>query len=117
MMDLQYFYHCLPEKVLSEEAFNSNVWLYASQGIFSVSYGDYLKAWSEHDSIHYLLNLPFNLNGERKVAFVEAHCGVGWASYGDECSLNVRDKINFLMPKGFGRLKILETAEQLRELY
>jgi hypothetical protein len=118
MMDLQHFYHYLaPEKVLSEDAFNRNVELYSGQGIFSVSYSDYLKAWSEHDSIHYLLNLPFNLNGERKVAFVEAHCGVGWAPYGDKCSLNVRDKINFLMPKKFGRLKILETSEQLRELY
>jgi hypothetical protein len=118
VIDIQYFYHYLaPEKVLSKEAFNHNVGLYASQGIFSVSYSEYLKAWSEHDSIHYLLNLPFNLNGERKVAFVEAHCGVGWASYGDKCSLNVRDKINFLMPKKFGRLKILETAEKLRELY
>ncbi len=117
-MDLQHFYHYLtPEKILSEKSFSDSVWLHASSGIFSVSYSDYLKAWSEHDSIHYLLNLPFNLNGERKVAFVEAHCGVGWAPYGDECSLNVRDKINFLMPKKFGRLKILETAEQLRELY
>jgi hypothetical protein len=117
-MNLQHFYHYLaPKKVLSEDAFNGYAWLSSGQGIFSVSYSDYLKAWSEHDSIHYLLNLPFNLNGERKVAFVEAHCGVGWAPYGDECSLNVRDKINFLMPKGFGRLKILETAEQLREHY
>ena len=117
-MDLQYFYYCLaPEKVLSEEAFNHNVGLYVSQGIFSVSYGDYLKAWSEHDSIHYLLNLPFTLFGERKVAHIEAHCGVGWAPYGDKCSLNVRNKINFLIPKGFGRLKIVETSEQLRELY
>jgi hypothetical protein len=57
------------------------------------------------------------MNGERKVAFVEAHCRVGWSPYGYKFSLNVRDKINFLMPKGFGRLKILETAEKLRELY
>jgi hypothetical protein len=117
-MNLQHFYHYLaPEKVLSEDAFNGYAWLSSSRGIFSVSYSDYLKAWSEHDSIHYLLNLPFTLVGERKVAYVEAHCGVGWAPYGDECSANVRNKINFLMPKGFGRLKILETAEQLREHY
>jgi hypothetical protein len=117
-MNIQYFYHYLaPKKVLPEDAFNRNVGLYTSQGIFSVSYGDYLKAWSEHDSIHYLLNLPFTLVGERKVAHVEAHCGVGWAPYGDKCSADVRNKIKFLMPKGFGRLKILEIAEQFRKLY
>ena len=117
-MNLQHFYHYLaPKKVLSEDAFNGYAWLSSGQGIFSVSYSDYLKAWSEHDSIHYLLNLPFNLNGERKVAFVEAHCGVGWAPYGNKCSANVSNKINFTLPKGFGGKKIMECAELMRELY
>jgi len=116
-MDIQTFYFLCPDKVLSEDAFNGARCIHSSRGIFSVSYSDYLKAWSEHDSIHYLLNLPFTMVGERKVAFTEAHCGVGWAPYGNKCSANVSNKINFTMPKGFGRLKILETAEKLRELY
>ena len=113
----EFYYERCPNKIQSVNHFNNSVQSHASRGIYSVTYEEYLKAWSEHDSIHYLLNLPFTLEGERKVAFVEVHCGVGWAPYGDKFSANVRDKIIFSLPKGFGKRKIAQTAQKLRELY
>jgi hypothetical protein len=114
----EFYYEVCPDKVLAEYDFKNNVWNYNGTGIYSVSYEDYLKAWSEHDAIHYLLNLSqFTLEGECKVAFVEKHCGVGWAPYGDKFSANIKNKIIFPLPKGFGKRRISQTAQKLRELY
>ena len=114
----EFYYEVCPDKVQTLNHFKNNVWKYNSTGIYSVSYEDYLKAWSEHDAIHYLLNLSqFTLEGECKVAFVEIHCGVGWAPYGDKFSANIKNKIIFPLPKGFGKRRISQTAQKLRELY
>jgi len=114
----EFYYEICPNKVETVNHFNNSVWSNRSRGIYSVSYDDYLKAWSEHDAIHYLLNLSqFTVEGECKVAFVENHCGVGWAPYGNEFSANLKNKIIFSMPKGFGKRQIIQTAQKLRELY
>lgn len=120
-MNLQYFYyHQCPEKVISEKHFlyhmsrDKDV-TWAPHKDFT--YQEYLSAWSEHDAVHYLLNYPFTVEGERRVAHVEDHCQTGWAPYGDRFNGHIKNKIISELPKGFGRLNILETAEQLRELY
>ena len=114
----EFYYEMCPNKVQTLKHFNNSVQKHSGRGIYSVSYDDYLKAWSEHDSIHYLLNLSqFTLEDECKVAFVENHCGVGWAQYGDKFSLNLRNKIIFPLPKRFGKRRITQTAQKLRELY
>jgi hypothetical protein len=108
-MDLQFFHSICPNKPLTEEKYDHQ----------TVSYEDYITAWSEHDSIHYLLNLQFDVIGERKVAYVEQHCKVGYFQNKLSKRFNGyrQSKIIFNLPRGFGRKKIIECAELLRELY
>lgn len=117
-MDLQQFYYYrVPGKVKSLKEFTYLTKDDKNFNPLNVSYERYLQAWSEHDAIHYLLNLPFSDYGERKVAHVEEHCQVGWLPVDERYSGYLRQKIIFDLPEGFGRNKIVETAEKLRELY
>jgi len=113
----QFYYYNVPSKVKSIKEFE-----YLSKddknfNPLNVSYERYLQAWSEHDAIHYLLILPFSDYEERKVAYVEENCQVGWLQVDERYNGYLKQKIIFNLPKQFGRLKILETAKQLRELY
>ena len=118
MMDLQQFYDRCPEKVVSKKRFlyymskdKDTTW--APHKDFT--YQEYLNAWSEHDAVHYLLQYPFTVEGERLVAHVEDYHQIGWVPYGERFNGYIKHKIIFDVP--ISRLKILETAEQLREIY
>ena len=118
MMDLQQFYDRCPEKVSSEKRFLYNMsrdkdGTWAPHRHFT--YQDYQNAWSEHDAVHYLLQYPFTVEGERLVAHVEDYHQIGWVPYGERFNGYIKQKIIFDVP--ISRLKILETAEQLREIY
>jgi hypothetical protein len=118
MVDLQQFYNRCPEKVSSEKRFLYNMsrdkdGTWAPHRHFT--YQDYQNAWSEYDAVHYLLQYPFTVEGERLVAHVEDYYQIGWVPYGERFNGYIKQKIIFDVP--ISRLKILETAEQLRELY
>jgi hypothetical protein len=118
MMDLQCFYDLCPDKVLSEKSYNYSVSLdKTSVPCSGFSYQDYLVAWSEHDSIHYLLELPFGPDGEKKAAFVEVCYQVGWGIYGSKYNQFIDNKTIFKVPKNFSRKKIKECADLLRTFY
>ena len=120
-MDLQDFYLRCSEKVLDEKYFPFNKGFMFSKIIESdelFTYQDHINAFSEHDAIHYLLEYPFTGEGEYRVEWVEYHFQVGWGPYDNtmKCEFT-RHEIVSKLPEGFSRLKILETAEQLRKLY
>lgn len=120
-MDLQDFYHRCPAKVYQEKYFPINKDFMLCRPIKSdelFTYQDELNVFSEHDAIHYLLKYPFTGEGEYRVEYVEYHFQVGWGPYNDtrKCEF-ARQKIVSELPEGFSRLKILETAEQLRTFY
>lgn len=54
-----------------------------------------MQAWYEHDAIHFLGNLPFTLEGEQKVAFLERSIDRGWGSIDKKYNLYVPKKCKY----------------------
>jgi hypothetical protein len=109
MIDLQYFVDTLPQKytrnrVVQEIEFSK----------FPYKTERALRAYAEHDALHYLFQQPFTEEGEKHVAYLEKKFNRGWLPFGE--------KYNVFTPKecDCGRITaelIDETAEIIYEFY
>lgn len=111
----EFCYYRIPSRPFSINQFNYYKKVNEDKRFEHLDYSLYLKGFSEHDAIHYLLSYGFNEDGERRTVFIEKHCDIGWFSI--HKSLNQFKPINNSLPKGFGKKLILKTAQNLRELY
>ena len=113
---MTFYDRVVPEKVWSLDYYHKlRDELPSNHYVNKISYDLYLKAWSEHDAIHYLFSLSFDEYGEKRAAFVETYFNLGWSHLGLNAFAKTRKSLE--IPKNFNRLKILETAEDLRSIY
>lgn len=79
MIDIQYFTTTLPH-ITSRD--HIAVQIENAQTGFTVD--DIIRAWCEHDSLHYLSGQPFTENGEECVSYLERYFLKGWFPLGKE---------------------------------
>jgi hypothetical protein len=78
-MNLQYFVTTLPPRVTRE----SIVEEIETDGVeFTID--DVIRAWCEHDALHYLSQQPFTIEGENCVSYLEKKFNRGWLPLGDK---------------------------------
>lgn len=73
MTDLQTFINTIPDKIT-----HSRVLMEIENHNLSYSLEVGLRAWAQHDALHYLSNQPFTVEGEEKVAWMEYKFKRGW---------------------------------------
>jgi hypothetical protein len=74
--DIEPFVQDLPLKPDLEEIFSR------SRDNNQPSAHQELSAWAEHDAIHYITKLGFDIDSEIKVAKIEKYFNCGWLKYG-----------------------------------
>lgn len=79
--DLQQFIENLPDRIT-----RSRVVRQIQNSKFPHKTEVALRAYAQHDAIHYLFNQPFTLEGEECVAYLELMFNRGWFSFGEEYS-------------------------------
>ena len=109
MIDLQYFVDTLPQRI--HRRFVVGV---IHQSKFPHKTEKAIRAYAEHDALHYLFQQPFTEEGEQHVAYLEKTFNRGWLPFGE--------KYNVFTPKecDCGRITaelIDETAEIIYEFY
>jgi hypothetical protein len=50
----------------------------------SITTDEAIRAWVEHDALHYLSQQPFNQKGEECVAYLEKTFNRGWLPFGEK---------------------------------
>lgn len=79
IMDLQQFLDTVPTRIRRSSVV-SEIIHYRFPHKTEVA----LRAYAEHDALHYLFNLPFTIEGENHVAFLEQKFQRGWLPVGKE---------------------------------
>ena len=108
VIDIQYFTSTLPH-ITSRDSIAAQI---ENDGV-GFTTDDVIRAWCEHDALHYLSGHSFTEQGEKCVAYLEQVFHKGWFPFGS--------KYNAHNPKPceYGRMTpelIDETAQMIREL-
>jgi hypothetical protein len=79
LMDIQYFLDTTPQRI-HRRLVETDI----QQIEFPYETDDAVRAWCEHDAIHYLSGQPFTLEGEECVAYLELMFNRGWLPLGEQ---------------------------------
>jgi hypothetical protein len=82
-MNLQYFVTTLPQ-ITSRETLATQI----KQVGAKFTTDDAIRAWCEHDALHYLSQQPFTIEGENCVTYLEKKFNRGWSSFGDKHNMH-----------------------------
>lgn len=107
-MDLQYFVSTLPH-ITSRDSIAAQIEHYG----ISFTTDDAIRAWCEHDALHYLGEQPFTKEGEEHVAYLEQVFQRGWLPLGSKYNAYNPEpcECDTITPE-----LIDETAQMLKEL-
>jgi hypothetical protein len=106
-VDLQYFVDTLPH-ITSRDSIAAQI---ENDGV-GFTTDDVIRAWCEHDALHYLGNQPFTIQGEKRVAYLEQKFNKGWLQFGDKYNAHYKEpcECDRITPE-----LIDETAQMIRE--
>lgn len=100
MSDLQTFINTIPDKIAHNRVLREIENLNLS---YNLEVG--LRAWAQHDALHYLSNQPFTVEGEQKVAWMEYKFKRGWyilyyndLTFAEELSMPYNIQQDFIDP-------------------
>jgi hypothetical protein len=79
MIDLQYFVDTLPLKYTRNRVARA---IEISKFPYKIERA--LRAYAEHDALHYLFQQPFTEEGEKHVAYLEKTFNRGWLPFGEK---------------------------------
>jgi hypothetical protein len=109
MTDLQYFVDTLPSKP-NRDTIASQL----ERTETSITTDEAIRAYAEHDALHYLFQQPFTKEGEKHVAYLEKTFNRGWLPFGEKYNVFIPEECDC------GRITaelIDETAEIIYEFY
>lgn len=89
MSDLQTFINTIPDKIT-----RSRVVREIQNYKFPYKTEVALRAYAEHDALHYLFNQPFTKEGEKKIAWAEYKFNRGWFAVDEKYNQFFREEFD-----------------------
>jgi hypothetical protein len=108
-MDIQQFLDTIPQKIHRR-------WVVTvtQQHKFPYKTERALRAYAEHDALHYLFQQPFTEEGEKHVAYLEQKFNRGWLPFGENYNVFIPEECDC----GIITSELIdETAEIIYEFY
>ena len=109
MTDLQTFINTIPDKITRR-----GMAIKLQNSGFPYKTEVALRAYAQHDAIHYLYNLPFTQEGEQKVAWVEYKFNRGWYVVDEKYNTFFRQEFDC---RHITHKMIDEVAQMIYEVY
>jgi hypothetical protein len=109
VMDIQQFLDTIPQKIHRR-------WVVTvtQQNKFPYKTERALRAYAEHDALHYLFQQPFTEEGEKHVAYLEQKFNRGWLPFGENYNVFIPEECDC----GIITSELIdETAEIIYEFY